>query len=88
MFLFVFLGCVFGLCCAYFAYLVGSVELFVVFFVFNLKYIGCLGNQISSKNILFWKSGYLIIIVVVIACFLFSIISPIYRGERVGVYHS
>ena len=42
MFLFVFLGCVFGVCCAYFPYLVGSVELFVVFFVFNLKYIGCL----------------------------------------------
>ena len=37
MFLFVFLGCVFGACCAYFPYLVGSVELFVVFFVFNLK---------------------------------------------------
>ena len=42
MFLFVFLGCVFGACCAYFPYLVGSVELFVVFFVFNLKYIRCL----------------------------------------------
>ena len=41
MFLFVFLGCVFGACCAYFSYVVGSVELFVVFFVFNLKYIGC-----------------------------------------------
>ena len=83
-----FLGVCFWGCCAYFPYLVGSVELFVVFFVFNLKYIGCLWNQISSKNILFWKSGYLIIIVVMIACFLFSIISPIYRGERVGVYHS
>ena len=42
MFLFVFLGCVFGACCAYFPYLVGSVKLFVVFFVFNLKNIGCL----------------------------------------------
>ena len=42
MFLLVFLGCVFGVCCAYFPYLVGSVELFVVFFVFNLKNIGCL----------------------------------------------
>ena len=29
-----------------------------------------------------------IIIVVMIACFMFNIISPIYRGERVGVYHS
>ena len=29
-----------------------------------------------------------IIIVVRMACFLFSIISPIYRGERVGVYQS
>ena len=42
MFVFVFLGCVFGACGAYFPYLVGSVELFVVFFVFNLKNIGCL----------------------------------------------
>ena len=42
MFLLVFLGCVFGVCVAYFVYLVGSVELFVVFFVFNLKNIGCL----------------------------------------------
>ena len=37
-----FLGVCFWGCCAYFPYLVGSVELFVVFFVFNLKYIGCL----------------------------------------------
>ena len=51
MFLLVFLGCVFGVFCAYIAYSIGSVELFVVFFVFNLKNIGCLGNQISSKNI-------------------------------------
>ena len=42
MSLFVFLGCVFGACCVYCPYVVGSVELFVVFFVFNLKYIGCL----------------------------------------------
>ena len=56
MFLFVFLGCVFGACCAYFPYLVGSVELFVVFFGFNLKSgvcgikyrlkIFCFGNQV------------------------------------------
>ena len=32
-----FLGVCFWGCCAYFPYLVGSVELFVVFFVFNLK---------------------------------------------------
>ena len=37
MFLFVLLGCLFGACGAYFPYFVGSVELFVVFFVFNLK---------------------------------------------------
>ena len=52
-----FLGVCFWGCCAYFPYLVGSVELFVVFFVFNLKYIGvceikyhlkifCFGNQV------------------------------------------
>ena len=79
-----FLGCV----VSSLPFIVGSVELFVVFFVFNLKYIGCLCNQISSENILFWKSDYLIIIIVMMACFLFNIISPIYRGERVGVYHS
>ena len=77
--------CFLGVCFwgrgAYFPYLVGSVELFVVFFVFSLKYIGCLRNQISSKNNLLWNSGYLIIIVVMIACFLFSIISLIYRGS-------
>ena len=42
MFLFVFLGGVFGACCAYFSNSVGSVELFVVFFGINLKNIGCL----------------------------------------------
>ena len=42
MFLLVFLGCLFGACRAYFADLVGSVELFVVFFVFNSKNIVCL----------------------------------------------
>ena len=42
MSLLVFLGCLFGACRAYFADLVGSVELFVVFFVFNSKNIVCL----------------------------------------------
>ena len=36
-----FLGVCFWGCCAYFPYLVGSVELFVVFFGFILKNIGC-----------------------------------------------
>ena len=41
-FLFVFLGCVFGACGAYFPNVVGSVELFAVFVGFSLKNIGCL----------------------------------------------
>ena len=62
---------------------------------FSVLYISIFENEIvivvmiaCFQKMYNFKLENEIIIVVMIACFLFNIISPIYRGERVGVYHS
>ena len=76
MFLFVFLGCVFGACCADFPDVVGSVELFVVFFGFNLeKYRVFVEIRLFSYNSCYDS--------VFSVQYYFAYLS----GERVGVYH-
>ena len=56
-----------------------AVELFVIL-------LACHGACTFISSLLLFATLFLL--VVMRACFLFSIISPIYRGERVGVYHS